>query len=80
MPSDERSAEPLSDEIITEFNRFFKRAREFVEAADETDTLQTLFRTFVLNCAIRNGDAHLKRQVMGPKKPTKERSLSRPRL
>jgi serine/threonine-protein kinase HipA len=40
--------------------RLFKRTREFIGAADRTKALTDLFRLFVLNCAIRNGDAHLK--------------------
>ena len=40
--------------------RLFKRTREFIHAADRTKALADLFRLFVLNCAIRNGDAHLK--------------------
>jgi serine/threonine-protein kinase HipA len=40
--------------------RLFKRTGEFVRAADRPSALTDLFRLFVLNCAIRNGDAHLK--------------------
>jgi serine/threonine-protein kinase HipA len=40
--------------------RLFKRTREFMRAADCDKALTNLFRLFVLNCAIRNGDAHLK--------------------
>jgi serine/threonine-protein kinase HipA len=40
--------------------RLFKRTREFIRAADRANALGELFRLFVLNCAIRNGDAHLK--------------------
>jgi serine/threonine-protein kinase HipA len=40
--------------------RLFKRTREFIRAADRPRALTDLFRLFVLNCAIRNGDAHLK--------------------
>jgi serine/threonine-protein kinase HipA len=40
--------------------RLFKRTREFIPAADRGQALTDLFRLFVLNCAIRNGDAHLK--------------------
>lgn len=41
-------------------NRLFKRLREFVTPAESAKALEDLFRLFVLNCAIRNGDAHLK--------------------
>ena len=40
--------------------RLFKRTSEFIRAADRANALTDLFRLFVLNCAIRNGDAHLK--------------------
>jgi serine/threonine-protein kinase HipA len=40
--------------------RLFKRAREFIRVDDRTKALTDLFRLIVLNCAIRNGDAHLK--------------------
>src|ERR1700726_1427245 len=40
--------------------RLFKRTGEFIRAADRSRALTDLFRLFVLNCAIRNGDAHLK--------------------
>jgi serine/threonine-protein kinase HipA len=40
--------------------RLFRRAREFIGAVDRPEALADLFRLFVLNCAIRNGDAHLK--------------------
>jgi serine/threonine-protein kinase HipA len=40
--------------------RLFRRAREFIPAANRAGALRELFRLFVLNCAIRNGDAHLK--------------------
>jgi serine/threonine-protein kinase HipA len=40
--------------------RIFKRTREFVAPSEAPDALDALFRLFVLNCAIRNGDAHLK--------------------
>jgi len=40
--------------------RLFKRLREFVGPADYPEAAEKLFRLFVLNCAIRNGDAHLK--------------------
>jgi serine/threonine-protein kinase HipA len=39
--------------------RLFKRAGEFIRA-NRRGALANLFRLFVLNCAIRNGDAHLK--------------------
>jgi serine/threonine-protein kinase HipA len=40
--------------------RLFKRAREFVDISELKRALEDLFKLFVLNCAIRNGDAHLK--------------------
>jgi serine/threonine-protein kinase HipA len=40
--------------------RLFRRTREFIRATDRAKALTDLFRLFVLNCAIRNGDAHLK--------------------
>ena len=40
--------------------RLFKRAGEFIRATDRPKALFDLFKLFVLNCAIRNGDAHLK--------------------
>ena len=40
--------------------RIFRRLREFVSPDEEPQSLETLFRLFTLNCAIRNGDAHLK--------------------
>jgi serine/threonine-protein kinase HipA len=40
--------------------RIFRRLREFVAPAEAAQSLEDLFRLFALNCAIRNGDAHLK--------------------
>src|SRR5215216_4211899 len=40
--------------------RLFKRAREFIDPAGQRNALEDLFKLFVLNCALRNGDAHLK--------------------
>lgn len=40
--------------------RLFKRARQFIEVDQHKRALEDLFKLFVLNCAIRNGDAHLK--------------------
>ena len=40
--------------------RLFKRAREFIDVNQHKWTFENLFKLFVLNCAIRNGDAHLK--------------------
>jgi serine/threonine-protein kinase HipA len=40
--------------------RLFGRTRQFIRAIDRAKALTDLFRLFVLNCAIRNGDAHLK--------------------
>jgi serine/threonine-protein kinase HipA len=40
--------------------RLFRRAREFIDIDQHKRALEDLFKLFVLNCAIRNGDAHLK--------------------
>jgi serine/threonine-protein kinase HipA len=40
--------------------RIFRRMRDFVSASEVSQSLEELFRLFVLNCAVRNGDAHLK--------------------
>ena len=40
--------------------RVFRRLREFSSPAQSTTSLRALFQLFALNCAIRNGDAHLK--------------------
>jgi serine/threonine-protein kinase HipA len=40
--------------------RLFKRASDFIEVEGRRTSLERLFRLFVLNCALRNGDAHLK--------------------
>jgi serine/threonine-protein kinase HipA len=40
--------------------RLFRRLREFASPAEATKALEDLFRLFALNCAVRNGDAHLK--------------------
>jgi serine/threonine-protein kinase HipA len=40
--------------------RLFKRAREFIDVEYRASALEDLFKLFVLNCVIRNGDAHLK--------------------
>ena len=40
--------------------RLFRRMRDFVGPSEIQKSLETLFKLFVLNCAIRNGDAHLK--------------------
>ena len=40
--------------------RLFKRVREFVDFDQRASALEDLFKLFILNCAIRNGDAHLK--------------------
>ena len=40
--------------------RLFRRAREFILGPRQPPALFELFRLFTLNCAIRNGDAHLK--------------------
>ena len=52
--------------------RLFRRAREFIDIDRHKRVLEDLFKLFVLNCTIRNGDAHLKNfgivyaDVMGP--------------
>jgi serine/threonine-protein kinase HipA len=40
--------------------RLFRRTREFIDVEGRRAALEQLFRLFALNCAIRNGDAHLK--------------------
>lgn len=40
--------------------RLFRRARDFIDVGQHRHAFEILFRLFVLNCAIRNGDAHLK--------------------
>lgn len=40
--------------------RVFRRLREFLPPNDAVPALKALFQLFALNCAIRNGDAHLK--------------------
>ena len=40
--------------------RIFRRMREFVSPDEVGKSLEVLFRLFIFNCAIRNGDAHLK--------------------
>jgi serine/threonine-protein kinase HipA len=40
--------------------RLFRRTREFIAAEEQGRAFEDLFKLFVLNCAIRNGDAHLK--------------------
>lgn len=40
--------------------RLFRRLREFLAPTDTPAAMDKLFRLFALNCAIRNGDAHLK--------------------
>lgn len=40
--------------------RIFKRIREFASPNQQLPALEFLFRLFLLNCAVRNGDAHLK--------------------
>ena len=41
-------------------SRVFRRMRDFVTPSESARSLEDLFRLFALNCAIRNGDAHLK--------------------
>ena len=38
----------------------FRRAREFIDVDQHRRAFEDLFKLFVLNCAIRNGDAYLK--------------------
>jgi serine/threonine-protein kinase HipA len=40
--------------------RVFKRLRDYVDPIELPAANEQLFKLFVLNCAIRNGDAHLK--------------------
>jgi serine/threonine-protein kinase HipA len=40
--------------------RLFRRVREFIDPGGQRNALEDLFKLFVLNCALRNGDAHLK--------------------
>ena len=40
--------------------KLFKRIKEFVSPEYAVGSLEAAFRLFVLNCALRNGDAHLK--------------------
>jgi serine/threonine-protein kinase HipA len=52
--------------------RIFRRMREFVSTDELGKSLEALFRLFIFNCSVRNGDAHLKnfgvtyRHVDGP--------------
>ena len=41
-------------------SKLFKRAADFVAPTDQPKALRALFELLVLNCALRNGDAHLK--------------------
>jgi serine/threonine-protein kinase HipA len=41
-------------------SRLFKRLGDYVGPGARTKSARDLFRLFVLNCALRNGDAHLK--------------------
>ena len=41
-------------------SRLFKRLGDYVGPATRVRSARDLFRLFVLNCALRNGDAHLK--------------------
>jgi serine/threonine-protein kinase HipA len=40
--------------------KLFKRLRDYIPPPRTIDPIRSLFRLFVLNCAVRNGDAHLK--------------------
>ena len=40
--------------------RLLRRARDFIDPVEQRGALEDLFKLFVLNCALRNGDAHLK--------------------
>lgn len=40
--------------------RLFKRLRDYIPLSDSPASHKDLFVLFVLNCAVRNGDAHLK--------------------
>ena len=55
--------------------RVFRRAREFIGVEYRAPTFKDLFKLLVLNCAIRNGDAHFENfgvihnDVTGPTHP-----------
>ncbi|WP_066769634.1 HipA domain-containing protein [Candidatus Viadribacter manganicus] len=40
--------------------RVFKRLRDYLDPIELPNAFEQLFKLFVLNCALRNGDAHLK--------------------
>ena len=40
--------------------RLFRRLRDFIAVEHRAQAFEDLFKLFVLNCSIRNGDAHLK--------------------
>jgi len=40
--------------------KLFRRAAQFIMGERRGEAMRHLFRLFVLNCAVRNGDAHLK--------------------
>lgn len=42
------------------YERLAKRIRDFISPQLRAESLETFFRSFVVSCAVRNGDAHLK--------------------
>lgn len=55
------NALPTSEKYSGSYEtRLFKRLRDFVSPENHAQAVTNLYRLFVLNCGIRNGDAHLK--------------------
>lgn len=55
------NALPTSEKYSGSYeSRLFKRLRDFVSPEIYAQAAERLYKLFVLNCAIRNGDAHLK--------------------
>jgi serine/threonine-protein kinase HipA len=55
------NALPTSDKYSGSYeSRLFKRLRDFMSPEQYPRAVTSLYKLFVLNCAIRNGDAHLK--------------------
>lgn len=42
------------------YERLAKRIRDFVSPENRSEALETFFRSLVVSCVVRNGDAHLK--------------------
>jgi serine/threonine-protein kinase HipA len=51
---------PRPKSIRADMRRDCSSAREFIDIRQLKRSLEDLFKPFVINCAIRNGDAHLK--------------------